>query len=315
MNISVPPSPVTLFNRRHRRPAFTLVELLVVIGIIALLIAILMPTLGRARESANSLKCEAQQHQILEALMLHAHEHRGYLPMTGYPVAGLDPVSLEDPLMQRYDYYGTDAGTYHLMSVLGALAPQLGVQINTQSKATVEADIRQGVFRQIFTCPSDRDADSLGSTVWEGGQAYNSYVFNDSACGWGTSVNNDGSSLRSMPNVHSRLRGKLASFPHPAELFLIADGAKRSDGGWQLMCDGDAELSLRDIYVTPIGPPKNPHVSYNPPAGFCSTWDTIDTLRHRNRMNVGFADGHVENVLISEGSLAKISLNKGFPAF
>src|SRR5690349_16041716 len=89
-----------------RGRAFTLVELLVVIGIIALLIAILLPVLGRAREAARSLKCQAQQRQIIQAMILHAQDHHGFMPLVGWPRQGMDPVSLEDPHARKYDYYG-----------------------------------------------------------------------------------------------------------------------------------------------------------------------------------------------------------------
>ena len=66
--------------RQSRGSGFTLVELLVVIGIIALLISILLPTLSRAREKANNIACSSNLRQLMQAFLMFANEHKGHLP-------------------------------------------------------------------------------------------------------------------------------------------------------------------------------------------------------------------------------------------
>ena len=66
------------------RGGFTLVELLVVIGIIAILISILMPALGKAKEKARQVQCASNSRQIYLLCMMFAQDHKGHLPRPGW---------------------------------------------------------------------------------------------------------------------------------------------------------------------------------------------------------------------------------------
>ena len=65
---------------RPRAKAFTLIELLVVIAIIAILAALILPTLSKAREQAIRVHCKSNERQQLLALFIYAHENKDFLP-------------------------------------------------------------------------------------------------------------------------------------------------------------------------------------------------------------------------------------------
>ena len=69
--------------RSRLRRAFTLVELLVVIGIIAILISVLLPSLASARASARATQCMNNLRQFGQAFHMYASQYRGTMPIDG----------------------------------------------------------------------------------------------------------------------------------------------------------------------------------------------------------------------------------------
>src|SRR3954453_20354257 len=70
-------------RRSHAAHAFTLVELLVVIGIIAVLISILLPSLAKAQEGSRRVTCLSNLRQVHQSFMLYALDHHDQVPL-GY---------------------------------------------------------------------------------------------------------------------------------------------------------------------------------------------------------------------------------------
>lgn len=86
MNIHTPHN-----ESQSHRPGFTLIELLVVIAIIALLIGILLPALGQARDSARNVLCKTNMRQVATATTLYSDDYRGkFPPVLGGPFV-IDP--------------------------------------------------------------------------------------------------------------------------------------------------------------------------------------------------------------------------------
>jgi prepilin-type N-terminal cleavage/methylation domain-containing protein len=139
---------MSLRNRSgDRRRAFTLVELLVVIGIIAILISVLLPTLGRARESAKRTQCLSNLRQIAVFLNMYANLHNGQVPIgcSGAGSAGSNIAEANNYNITRPTAAANADPEFKTVRYVG-----LGLLIK---QGYVKEDNRGG-SAQIFFCPS-----------------------------------------------------------------------------------------------------------------------------------------------------------------
>jgi prepilin-type N-terminal cleavage/methylation domain-containing protein len=80
----------------RRRAAFTLVELLVVIGVIALLMGILLPALSKARASANRVVCLSNVRQLYTGILMYCNDNDGWFPTCAAPADGISYAQMNE---------------------------------------------------------------------------------------------------------------------------------------------------------------------------------------------------------------------------
>jgi prepilin-type N-terminal cleavage/methylation domain-containing protein/prepilin-type processing-associated H-X9-DG protein len=151
----------------QRARAFTLVELLVVIGIIALLISILLPSLNRARETANRVKCASNLRQIGQAILLYSNDNKGPYPRTAYIGAGA--MNATDIGVGGYQFTTGTGGFTGLTDPFAAAAttyvtgPNGASLVNNVPQALYLLLRTEDITSSVMVCPSaNQVADTYG---------------------------------------------------------------------------------------------------------------------------------------------------------
>ncbi len=131
---------------KRKLPAFTLIELLVVVAVIALLIAILVPSLSRARQRAQGVRCLANLHGIGLGLVTYQNQNDNYV-VPSYNMRGFDITSMT--------YSGANAPPANVIDGWAAILDNDGVVRGSN-----------GLTSNIFYCPSTVDDAGLNDAPY-----------------------------------------------------------------------------------------------------------------------------------------------------
>jgi len=132
--------------------AFTLVELLVVIGIIAVLIAILLPALGSARRQANAVACASNMRSIYQAWRAYATEFKDSLPYSYYTSNGAGTPTIGENAGDA-----TDKATFVWWGITRKMVRKNG---NWDNSTLATDGGRVTRFMPMFNCPTGLNRDA-----------------------------------------------------------------------------------------------------------------------------------------------------------
>jgi prepilin-type processing-associated H-X9-DG protein/prepilin-type N-terminal cleavage/methylation domain-containing protein len=314
-------------NARRCRPvltavtakAFTLVELLVVIGIIALLISLLIPSLTVARQAAVRTVCMSRLQQMMLGAQMHLMDHKGWYPLTGV-LSGMQPEELNDPNSSKYDYFSYPfAGLTRMIApVTVSLATELSAKqaqfvLSNANIGTAETDDRG--FIRNFLCPAQSpttseliqlpmlyiDKDPAVGYIWY--TESQSYIYNEAILGCGD-YNSGGAS--GPVNRLGRCMGQYNLIHQPGRTMFAADGLMGSI--YENRFPYQTGRGMCSVYNMVADPPVTMADALTGIGQKAGDPQNFDLYRHQGKINIAFCDCHVETHNITAKDLTNVFL-------
>jgi prepilin-type N-terminal cleavage/methylation domain-containing protein/prepilin-type processing-associated H-X9-DG protein len=247
---------------KHKR-AFTLIELLVVIAIIAILAAMLLPALSKAKEKSKSLNCLSNLKQLELCVHLYTCDNSDCL-VPNNSVATISSLSSS-----------ADLTTKGVSWCLDGINGQSAISESTPSNIVNGLLFQYNTSAAIYHCPSDQstletpDGQPLPQLRWR------SYNMSQSINGYPEFVPPGAPDwfLTFWTGIPTWKKFAQIRHPVPNELFVFIDENQDT------------------IFDAQFGNPGNPPIANSAP----NQWWDMPANRHNQGANLSFADGHVEH--------------------
>jgi prepilin-type N-terminal cleavage/methylation domain-containing protein/prepilin-type processing-associated H-X9-DG protein len=222
--------------RRKPQAGFTLIELLVVIAIIALLISILLPSLGEAKRMASRVKCSANLHGLGQAMAIYTNQYSDAIPGSGWTTGGFmfpnlqgsgNAVAQVNPALNDNNLPNICGPT----DFMSPLADMMGIEFDHGAALSSRLARFEALRRsKIFMCPDNSiEATPFGTPAVSVGPML-SYI-EPTAFIYSAALTSSSNGLRwvnfnyVLPNSYHPKVGLVGS---PSEKIFLADGGKYS---------------------------------------------------------------------------------------